>query len=64
MTWRRSTNCSGGSCVEVETVPEKFDEPGSGMVRIRDGKLGDRSPVLSIPAADWPAVQELIKSFR
>lgn len=45
MFWVKSKFCSGGSCVEVA--------PADDAVLLRDGKLGDASPVLTIGRADW-----------
>jgi hypothetical protein len=47
-----ASDCSGGSCVEVGQ--------GGQTVYIRDGKLGDKSPIISIPAADWPGFLDLV----
>lgn len=49
MLWVRSSFCSGGQCVEV-------GEGGSGgNVLMRDGKLGDASPLLSFSPQAWAA---------
>jgi hypothetical protein len=56
ITWLTSSSCADGSCVQVARDGDQ--------VLIRDGKMGDASPVIAVPAADWPAVQELLKGFR
>jgi hypothetical protein len=48
MNWQKSNRCKNandGHCVEVAVVP---------VGRwVRDSKLGDRSPVLSVPATQF-----------
>lgn len=43
--WRRSTFCASGSCVECKTTGRH--------VLIRDGKLDDDSPILSVSKDAW-----------
>jgi hypothetical protein len=46
-TWQRSTRCDiNGSCVEVARL-------ASGQVGVRDGKIGQASPVLVFDTAAW-----------
>ncbi|MFB4280817.1 DUF397 domain-containing protein [Nonomuraea sp. MTCD27] len=53
--WRKSSFCNGAAaCVEVSPLPD-------GGVAVRDSKLGDDSPVLRVPAADWTAFVEAVK---
>jgi hypothetical protein len=44
VTWRRSTRCSNGACVQVAET--------SGAVLVRDSKL-DQSPILRFDTAAW-----------
>ncbi|MFD5697633.1 DUF397 domain-containing protein [Streptomyces lasiicapitis] len=46
-TWRKSSHSSDfeDACVEVATCPHS--------IRVRDSKLGSRSPQLSLPAHAW-----------
>lgn len=68
MTWVRSSFCSGGSCVEVDFVRSSFCSSGAcveagrehGLVLLRDGKLGEASPLLSFSAADWRGFLESV----
>jgi len=48
-TWRRPTHSDdqGGSCLEVAPCPH--------TIRVRDSKLGARSPQLAVPAGAWTA---------
>ncbi len=53
LTWRRSTRCSSGSCVEVAATPD--------AVLVRDSKLAE-SPILHFDTAAWAAFLGAIKS--
>jgi hypothetical protein len=47
--WRSSSRCAQhGSCVEVARL-------AAGLVGVRDGKLGESSPVLAFGAGQWRA---------
>jgi hypothetical protein len=47
--WRKSSySGSGNACVEVADLP--------GGTAVRDSKLGDASPVLSVTAPQWSAL--------
>lgn len=72
-TWRRSTHCEAGACIEVagpwrsasacgggSCLEARRPEPG--MVLVRDSKLGDRSPVLAFDAAAWVAFVNGLKA--
>lgn len=49
MTWIKSSRSStNGSCVEIMT-------DGQGGVKVRDSKLGDKSPILVFTAGEWDA---------
>jgi hypothetical protein len=48
--WRKSSRCESHTCVEVATN-ENTSAPDGTLVR--DGKLGDTSPVLSFSKAGW-----------
>jgi hypothetical protein len=53
--WRKSSfSGSGNACVEVADLAT-----GTG---IRDSKLGDRSPVLSVTTAHWSAFTAGVRS--
>lgn len=66
--WQRSSFCSGGQCAEVRFVrssacgPSNCVEVGlaSGSVLLRDGKLGDASPVLELSPQAWANFLELV----
>jgi hypothetical protein len=46
--WKRSSLCdNSGSCVEVARLGDQ--------VAVRDGKLGDASPVLKFDGPEWKA---------
>lgn len=47
--WRKSSRCESSMCVEVATHAE------TGTVFLRDGKLGERSAVLTFSAEEWTA---------
>jgi uncharacterized protein DUF397 len=47
--WQRSRTCSGGSCVEVAKVGDRY--------LVRDGKNPEVTP-LSFSAAEWDAFAE------
>lgn len=48
-TWKKSSHSQGqDDCVEVASGP--------GAVYLRDSKLGDASPVLSLSTTQWRAV--------
>jgi hypothetical protein len=65
--WLRSSFCSGGQCAEVQYVRSSRCSTGNcvevghtdGRVLLRDGKLGDASPVLEISPEAWTAFLEL-----
>lgn len=67
MTWKKSTFCSAGACVEVAWERSSFcgnatcvEVAGDGdRVLLRDGKLGDASPVISFSPAEWASFLEL-----
>lgn len=49
LRWRRSSRCgTSGACVEVADLD-------GGVVALRDGKIGDASPVLVFEPAEWAA---------
>lgn len=48
--WRKSTRCESHTCVEVATDEDTSAQDGA---LVRDGKLGDGSPVLSFSKAGW-----------
>jgi hypothetical protein len=50
--WQRSQQCSGGSCVEIAKVGDRY--------LVRDGKKPDVSP-LSFSADEWHAFVEGVK---
>ena len=50
--WRRSRHCSGGSCVELAKVGDRY--------LVRDGKNPEVSP-LSFSTAEWEAFVQGIK---
>ena len=53
--WRRSSNDSGGNCLEVASLPD-------GLVGIRDSKLDDATgPVVTVAAADWATFQHQLQ---
>lgn len=56
VTWTRSSFCGPGHCVEVA-------EDG-GRVLLRDGKLGDTSPVIEFTRPEWAAFLEVAISGR
>ncbi len=45
LSWRRSTRCSTGACVEVGSDTRR--------VLVRDSKLGDGSPILEFTDLEW-----------
>lgn len=53
--WIKSSRSStNGSCVEIEAS-------GQGGVKVRDSKLGDRSPILTFTATEWDAFVEGVR---
>ena len=52
--WRSA--CGGGNCVEVA-----FE---GGHVRVRDGKRGDESPILTFTNEEWRVFVESVKAGR
>lgn len=53
-----ASRCSNGSCIEV-------GEGGSGgNVYLRDGKLGDASPVIVFTPQEWAEFIELVPKVR
>ena len=51
--WMRSSFCdNSGSCVE-------FAKAGN-VIKLRDGKLGDESPVLAYDSDEWQAFRQAI----
>jgi hypothetical protein len=48
LVWRRSSYCSGGTCVEVALLGSR--------ILIRDGKT--EGPILSFQQAEWTAFLE------
>lgn len=54
--WRRSSYSGGGNaCVEVAALSDD-------RVGVRDSKLGDRSPVLTVPAAVFADFIDSVKT--
>jgi hypothetical protein len=47
LLWRRSGRCETSGCVEAAITAD--------AVLVRDGKLGDKSPVLSFSPQEWAA---------
>ena len=58
VTWRRSTRCSTGGCVEVAEVET---ERSTREVRVRDSK-DPRSPELAFGTATWHTFIEGVKN--
>lgn len=54
--WRKSSYSQGqNTCVEItDTVP--------GRVGIRDSKLGDASPILTVTTAEWHALLTAVRT--
>jgi hypothetical protein len=54
-TWQRPTACdnSSGNCVEVSQAD---------VVKVRDGKLGDASPIIEFTPAEWADVLDDFRS--
>lgn len=56
--WRKSRRSSSqGQCVEVANLP-------GGTNLVRDSKLGDASPVLAVPAGQFAALLDGIKTDK
>ena len=53
--WRRSTQCSTNSCVEVSDLPE-------GGKAVRDSKAGLAGPVLHFTTEEWKAFARGVKA--
>ena len=53
--WRRSTECSTNSCVEVTDLPK-------GGKALRDSKAGVSGPVLFFTAEEWSAFARGVKA--
>jgi hypothetical protein len=64
--WRKASNCSAANCLEADGPWRKADasnpsgncvevlpEQGDGLIRVRDTKQGDTSPVLVFPIGAW-----------
>lgn len=77
MSWVRSSFCSGGQCVEARftrasgctggncvEVAGPGEGGSGGNVLLRDGKLGDASPVLSFDRQAWADFLELVPTIR
>ena len=71
-TWRRSSYCANGACLEVgaEWTSSSTCSAGScveccapdeNVVLVRDSKLGEDSPILALPSATW---REFISGVR
>lgn len=54
MEWRKSASCSTNSCMEVADLDD-------GGHAVRDGKLGDDSPVLVFDPVAWAAFMNAVK---
>jgi hypothetical protein len=54
--WAASSPCQSGECAEVRRH--------QGRVQVRDSKLGDASPVLSLEPDAWRAFLAEIKAGR
>lgn len=55
--WRKSSHSGNdGACVEVASA-----SPGR---LVRDSKLGERSPVLSVPVAEFGAFLDAVRAGR
>lgn len=57
--WRRSSRSSGqgGECVEARTSQ-------TDVFQVRDSKLGDSSPIVTITRANFAALVDAVKSGR
>jgi hypothetical protein len=56
-SWHKSSrSANGNNCVEVSDSSE--------TIAIRDSKLGERSPVLSVDADQWRAFIAYVKTAR
>jgi len=53
-TWTTASGCANDSCVEVDLTGRS--------VKVRDGKLGDDSPVLEFTPDEWAAFQSGARS--
>lgn len=51
--WKKSTRCESHTCVEVAAPPSRAN--ASSRTLVRDGKLGNDSPVLAFSPASWTA---------
>jgi len=71
VTWRHSTRCEAGACLEANGPwtkstysSESFNcvqARQDGTVLVRDSKLGDRSPVLEFEAGVWVEFVDWLK---
>ncbi|WP_188984710.1 DUF397 domain-containing protein [Saccharopolyspora thermophila] len=55
-TWRKSSRSTQSACVEVAR--------GSGVMGVRDSKLGERSPILLLSADAWSGFLASVRAGR